>query len=231
MASVLNFASWSAYNIGLSWKERLVAELDKDQTLLGLFMGLVGKGVSQTLKDLKHADLRNDGLVETNACAYWTDDHTSTEGRHWYGIGKEWPEYGPKNTHDPADTHILARINHVEECGLFPDRGSGIVLQWMRNMMCREITSAGNLCADAPKDYVWPATSGLIGDACSNEILMLAQGSGCKNVDLFKASTNQQTVQCCNWQFHGTCQTTLMDYAGKYLCPGDCKNNPIATLF
>jgi len=206
--------------------EGLARTLDNLETYkMSIAMQVVAKLVADELVATKHFDTRSDGLVETNACAYWTDDVTTDKGRNWYGIRKEWPEYGPSDTPLPQDTHILARINHIEECGVFPTGGSAVALKWMRNMMCREIEAKGGKCAAwGGKEtiaYAFAAPSGQIGDSCQ------AIGPyACKGVNL---NPTQPGTWCCQTNFLDAkfmCQNRVKDYAGVYYCPRDCVGNP-----
>jgi len=197
------------------------AERWKDQAVLGGFMDFAANQLRTKLYETKHADDRSDGLVELAACAFWSDDVTDPSKNNWYGIGKEWPEYGPFGDHNKDDTHILAQINHVEECGIFPETGSGIALKWIRNMMCREIESSqGNKCSDAPQGYNWPDPKGKLGDICTVD-------TDCEGWKFDPTGLFPKTG-CCMWELHMMCSNKLKDYAGFYYCPADCVGNPWA---
>lgn len=195
----------------------------KDQAFLGAFMDFVANLVRTKLYQTSppHADDRSDGLVELAACAFWSDDVSDTSKYNWYGIGKPWPEYGPFDDHKPEDTHILARINHVEECGIFPETGSAIALKWIRNMMCKEIKETqGNKCSDAPQNYNWPNPSKQLGEICVGDW-------DCNGWN-FDVLGRTATTGCCGWELHSMCSKKLQDYAGFYYCPADCVGNPWA---
>ena len=189
------------------------AERRNDQDFNRALMDFGATQLRAKLYETKHADDRSDGLVELASCAFYSDDVSDPSKNKWFGINKPWPEYGPFETHNKDDTHILARINHVEECGIFPETGSQIALQWIRNMMCREIEATqGNKCADGPKNYNWPTPANNLGDICVADY-------DCKG----------DNVGCCSWELHSMCSKKLQDYAGNYFCPADCVGNPWAS--
>jgi hypothetical protein len=210
-----NSADWNVLS------KTFAAERWKDQFFLGAFMDFAANELRKKLYQTKHSDDRSDGLVELAACAFWSDDVSDEKAKNWYGIGKQWPEYGPHDDHKKEDTHILARINHVEECGIFPETGSGIALKWIRNMICREIESQqGNKCPEAPKDYNWPVPSKQLGEICLGDW-------DCNGWN-YDPIARTSTTGCCQWEGHGMCSKKLADYAGFYYCPADCIGNPWA---
>lgn len=227
--------------------ESAVKQIDDiDSYKMSLAMQLVASLVSVELVKTKHVDTRSDGLVETNACAYWTDDVTTDQGRHWYGIKKPWPEYGAFDTPKKGDTHILARINHIEECGVFPRGGSAVALKWMRNMMCNEIEAKGGVCSawggQEKIPYEWAAPNGQIGDACDPTGIQLKYA--CKGANVAGAGMPHQFdyafcfhfdclflipfphvllgTWCCQADGKGMCQNKVRDWAGAYYCASDC---------
>ena len=173
-------------------------ENNVDQHVMGVAMAATSLIVETVLKD-KSEDTRNDGLVEIASCAYWQDH----QGRHWYGTGSEWTTFGPIDDPPPTETHILAEINHIEECGVFAQ--TTVAMNWMRNMMCRELQLQGHECPAKSIPMEWPKSSGKIGEAC------LWPFQGCSEGD------------CCGVNHHGICQHKQKDWFGFPWCPADCQ--------
>ena len=184
---------------GLDITTALKHENRFDQKMLGVGM-LAAAAVVQGQLRAVGDDERSDGLVEVAACAFWED----VNGRHWYGTGSEWKTVG--STADPSETHILAEINHIEECGVFPQ--TSVAQNWMRNMMCRELQAQGKACPSKSIAMEWPSPSGKIGEACIWPLNPCSDGD------------------CCSNKGHSICQRKLTDWAGIPWCPAECQGIP-----
>lgn len=171
-----------------------------DQSVIGALFGALGGALADALRVTgETSEFRTDGLVEVATCAFYRPDGVSGD-KVWFGGKGAWPEVGPSD--NVASPYILASVNHIEETGVFTN--TPVIMNWMRNMMCRELAAQGKPCPANPRSYAWPDPAGRLGDAC----------------DLFNGC-NQGS--CCQNAGHGICQNKLNDYLGVLWCPSDCQ--------
>lgn len=157
-----------------------------------------------------NADLRNDGVVELSACAYFTDQGVNK----WYDARSPtgytltpYAEYGP--TDDPVDRYIIGHVNHQEETGVF--QTTPLAVHWMRNMVCRELHERGLRCAPALPLEIPMHAPARRGEPCDPTGLLRKCSIG---------------LRCCMINFHGVCQEPVQDWFGIQQCPMDCVGKP-----